>query len=202
MSTASGPGTLYCGECGRPAATDDLARFGELLICPDCKNSYAQKLREGVAPAQTTLYAGFWVRFVAWLIDAIIMMVVGGIINFAVVGTLFNIPRPEPGQDPAALLASLAGIYGVVYLVNMVIGCTYEAFFVSSSLSATPGKLALGLKVLRPGGGRVTLGRAVGRYFAKVLSAMILCIGYIIAAFDAQKRGLHDMICDTRVVRS
>ena len=72
----------------------------------------------------------------------------------------------------------------------------------SSSLSATPGKLALGMKVLRPGGGRLTLGRAVGRYFAKVLSAMILCIGYIIAGIDSQKRGLHDMICDTRVVRS
>ena len=202
MSTASGPGTLYCGECGRPSSADDLARFGDLLICPECKNSYAQKLREGVTPARSAAYAGFWVRFVAWLIDAIILMVVGGIINFAVVGSLFNIPRVEPGADPAAVLASMAGIYGVVYLVNMVIGCAYEGFFVSSSLSATPGKLALGLKVARPGGGRVSPGRAIGRYFAKVLSAMILCIGYLMVAVDAQKRGLHDMICDTRVVRS
>ena len=45
MSTAFGPGTLYCAECGRPSTADELARFGDLLICPDCKNNYAQKLR-------------------------------------------------------------------------------------------------------------------------------------------------------------
>jgi len=107
----------------------------------------------------------------------------------------------QPGADPTAALAAMAGVYGIVYLVNMVIGCSYEAFFVSSPLCATPGKLALGMKVLRTGGARLTLGRAAGRYFAKVLSAMILGIGFIMAGIDSQKRGLHDMICDTRVVR-
>jgi uncharacterized RDD family membrane protein YckC len=136
----------------------------------------------------------------AWLIDTIILMVVGGILNFAVLGSLVSVPRVDPA-DPGAALAAMAGVYGIVYLINLVVGCSYEAFFVSSSLSATPGKLAIGAKVLRPDGSRLTLGRAVGRYFAKVLSAMILCIGYIIVAFDAEKRGLHDMICDTRVIR-
>ena len=202
MSTAFGPGTLYCAECGRPSTADELARFGDLLICHDCKNNYAQKLREGVLPVATVPYGGFWIRALAWLIDTIILMVAGGIVDAVLLRSVFTIPPVPPGADPTAILASMAGIYGVVYLVNLVIGCSYEAFFVSSSLSATPGKLALGMKVLRPGGGRLTLGRAVGRYFAKVLSAMILCIGYIIAGIDSQKRGLHDMICDTRVVRS
>ncbi|SPF49112.1 RDD domain containing protein (fragment) [Candidatus Sulfopaludibacter sp. SbA4] len=202
MSTAFGPGTLYCAECGRPSTADELARFGDLLICPDCKNNYAQKLREGVASVQPVQYGGFWIRVLASLIDTIILMVVGGIVNGALLRSVVTIPRVQPGTDPTALLASMAGVWGIVYLVNMVIGCSYEAFFVSSTLCATPGKLALGMKVLRPGGGRLTLGRAVGRYFAKVLSAMILGIGYIMVGIDSEKRGLHDMICDTRVVKS
>lgn len=201
MSSAYGPGTLFCAECGRPSTADELARFGDLLVCPACKDNYAQKLREGVAPVATTQYAGFWIRVLAWLIDAIILMVVGGIVQFAVLGSLVGIPNVQPGADPTAALAGMMGMLGIVYLVNMVIGCSYEAGFISSSLSATPGKLAVGLKVLRPGGGRVSAGRAVGRYFAKILSGLILAIGYLIIAFDAQKRGLHDMICDTRVVK-
>jgi len=82
----------------------------------------------------------------------------------------------------------------------MVIGATYEGVFVSR-FGATPGKMALDLKVIRPDGGPLSLGRAVGRYFAKIVSGIILAIGYIMAGFDSQKRALHDMICDTRVIR-
>jgi uncharacterized RDD family membrane protein YckC len=195
------PETRYCGQCGRPSGPEDLARFGDLLICAECKNSYAQKLREGVLPIQAAHYAGFWIRALAWLIDTIILMVAGSIVNLTLLRSLVINPRVQPGADPAAALTAMAGVYGIVYLVNLVIGCSYEAFFVSSSLCATPGKLALGLKVLRSDGGRLTFGRAVGRYFAKLLSGMILCIGFIIAGVDSEKRGLHDMICDTRVVR-
>ena len=55
---------------------------------------------------------------------------------------------------------------------------------------------------MRPNGGPIGLGRAFGRYFAKILSGLILMIGYIMAAFDSEKRALHDMICDTRVIRA
>jgi len=67
--------------------------------------------------------------------------------------------------------------------------------------SATPGKMALGLKVLRADGEMITYPRALGRFFAEFLSSVILAIGYIMAAFDEEKRALHDRICDTRVVR-
>jgi uncharacterized RDD family membrane protein YckC len=65
---------------------------------------------------------------------------------------------------------------------------------------ATLGKMACKIKVVTPDGGRVTYLRAFGRYFAKLLSAMICFIGYIMAGFDDEKRALHDRICDTRVV--
>ena len=54
----------------------------------------------------------------------------------------------------------------------------------------------------RPGALRSGTIRAIGRYFAAMLSSLILCIGYLLIAFDAEKRALHDMICDTRVIKT
>jgi uncharacterized RDD family membrane protein YckC len=61
--------------------------------------------------------------------------------------------------------------------------------------------MALRLRIVRANGDKVTYGRACGRYFGKLLSSVTFLIGYIMAAFDEEKRGLHDRICDTRVIR-
>jgi uncharacterized RDD family membrane protein YckC len=199
MGAAPSAGTVYCSECGRPTTVEELARFGDMLVCADCKNNFVQKLREGAAPAVVARYAGFWIRVVATLIDAIIMGVVAGVIQVTLLGSMVTFPRPQPGVVPS--FGPAVGMLGLATLINMVLASTYEAFFVSR-LSATPGKLAVGIRVVRPDGSRVDLARAYGRYFSKILSTMILFIGYIMVAFDSQKRGLHDMICDTRVVKA
>lgn len=194
------PELRYCSECGQPVLIDELARFGSALICPHCKNRYAQKLREGVAPAAVAgryQYAGFWIRLLASLIDSIILGVVNSVIQFTALRPMLGMT--DLGNDPAAIFQAL-GAVGVLGSIGLLLACTYEGIFVSQ-MGATPGKMALGMKVVRPDGSRVDLGRAVGRYFAKLLSMLILCIGYIMVAFDSEKRGLHDMICDTRVVR-
>ena len=67
---------------------------------------------------------------------------------------------------------------------------------------ATPGKMAWGLKVIRADGGTVSYGRAFGRFWAQLLSGLLLGIGFIMVAFDDEKRALHDHICDTRVIRT
>jgi uncharacterized RDD family membrane protein YckC len=197
----------YCSECGQPTRPDELARFGDRLICPNCKNAYAQRLREGVAPAGVVRYGGFWLRFVALMIDGIILAIPGAILQgilFATMGSsmlrLAQNPNPRP-EEVFATMAPMFGIIGIASLVGMALACTYEAFFLVK-FGATPGKMALGLKVVRPDGSGIQAGRAVGRYFAKMLSAIILYIGYIMAGFDAEKRALHDMICDTRVIRT
>lgn len=195
------PTTRYCSECGRATAPDELAQFGDRMVCAYCKQNYAQKLREGVAPVTAVSYAGFWVRVLAAIIDAIILAIVQGLVQFAVLGSFVRSTRfGEPGMRPEEFLGPMMSMMGTAWLISVVIQSCYEAFFVSR-MGATPGKMALGLKVVRPNGGPVDLPRAFGRYFAKMLSAMILFIGYIMVAFDAEKRGLHDMICDTRVVR-
>jgi len=179
---------MYCSECGQPWPPDDLARFGDRLICANCKLAYAQKLREGVV-ASTFIYAGFWIRFGAALLDGIILFVAGVVVQ------LVFAPMIQRGRVDLMMMA-----LGIEYLIQMAIGATYEGLFVSR-MGATPGKMALDLKVVRPDGGPVSLGRAVGRYFAKIVSGIILMIGYIMAGFDSEKRALHDMMCDTRVIR-
>jgi uncharacterized RDD family membrane protein YckC len=84
--------------------------------------------------------------------------------------------------------------------ISMLVAASYNIFFVGK-FGATPGKMALRLKVVTASGGTVSYARATGRYFAELLSSITLLIGYIMAAFDEQKRALHDRICDTRVIR-
>jgi len=196
MSPATAPETRFCSECGQPRPSGEMARFGDRLICPACKDSYAQKLREGVAPATAVVYAGFWIRFVAVLIDAIILFVADTILNFAFLGTTMA----RMATNPADIGAAMSKI-GFMWLIGMAVQCGYETYFIGK-MGATPGKMALGLKVVRADGSPVDYGRAAGRFFAKFLSGIILGIGYIMAGFDSQKRALHDMICDTRVIRA
>jgi uncharacterized RDD family membrane protein YckC len=195
------PETLYCAECGRPSAPDELARFGDLLVCPDCKNNYAQKLREGVAPVSAVRYGGFWIRVGAYLIDVVILFVVQYVIDLALRGSVIpTYQQPQPG-DIGGLIAMLPAL-GITTIINLVIGALYEGLFIYK-LGATPGKMVAGLKVVRPDGSPVGLGRAFARYFAKFAEWVIVFlgwIGFIIVGFDSQKRALHDMIVDTRVI--
>ncbi len=132
-------------------------------------------------------YAGFWRRVGAYIIDAIILVIVSGIIGPLIgVGTM--------STDPTNLTGNLAA-----NLVQVVIGVAYFAGMESSSWQATLGKKALGLVVTDLNGNRISLGKAVGRYFAKILSAIILLIGFIMVAFTEKKQGLHDMLAGTLV---
>ena len=185
---------LYCSQCGQPKAELELAKFGDILVCGACKPSYAQRLREGTVQVGTFHYGGFWIRFVAAIIDGIILGFASAAVQTIVFPSLMKTP---PSGDISASLA----ILGLAYVLGVAMAAAYEGLFISR-LGATPGKLILKLKVVRPDGGRVSLGRAIGRYFAKILSAMILLIGYIMAGFDKEKRALHDMLADTRVIKA
>jgi uncharacterized RDD family membrane protein YckC len=146
-------------------------------------------MREGAVSVGQRRYAGFWIRVVARLIDVIALAIVNFMIQTAVTAGL------GLGRDPAAAM----GILGVLILVQIAIAAGYEAYFLST-YGATLGKMALGLKVIKADGSGLSFGAALGRYFAQMLSSIILLLGYIMVAFDQEKRGLHDRICDTRVV--
>jgi uncharacterized RDD family membrane protein YckC len=134
-------------------------------------------------------YAGFWIRFGAALIDGVILGIVNGIISFTFFGAISVASSPEAGMG--SLLLS--------FVITLVLYIAYFCGFESSSKQATPGKMAVGIKVGNYNGEQISFANALGRYFAKFISAIILCIGYLMAAWDEKKQALHDKLANTYV---
>ncbi len=165
------------------------------------KETAVQQMREGVygAAAGGVEYAGFWIRFGAWMIDyviisivSIVLLTVGGI-SAGLSGMMEGL---EAGDEPdPAIIIGVLVFYGILILF---VFC-YKVFMVGK-WGATVGKMAVGIKIVTADGGKVSYLRATGRLFAEILSGMILYIGYILAGFDEEKRSLHDHICATRVI--
>lgn len=183
---------LVCSNCGNMFPVAEMIRYEGYWVCAVCKPVFVQRLREGalipVGPAALT-YAGFWTRFVAKSLDSIIQVVFSFLLQLAV-GAVGAMTGSEGSMMVAGAISMLTGF---------VVPAVYVTFFVGR-YGATPGKMALRLRVVRPDGSAVTYGRACGRYFAEWLSSLTLMIGYIIAGFDEEKRALHDHVCDTRVI--
>lgn len=189
-----GEGMGRCKQCGRELPLSDLVQYQGVSICGECKPAFFQRVKEGAELPGVLVYAGFWIRFCAKFIDGFILYVINTAIGL--IGGIVLASAATKG-DVAAMSA---GVQGVLSLVQILVQMSYYVFF-HGKYGATPGKMACKIKVVRPDGSRITYGRAVGRYFAEWLSTLILCIGYIMAAFNAEKRALHDQICDTRVIR-
>lgn len=195
-------GSSFCSECGRPFPPDQLVALGTASVCAQCKPIYLQRVREGGQAIAARRYAGFWIRFVAVIIDAVILDVALLIVTIplGLMGAGIGASQLDQiNRGNFAGLGALIAVYGVLILVSIAVAIGYEVYFIATR-GATLGKMALGLKVIRADGGKVSLGMAFGRYFAKMISAMILYIGFMMAGWDDQKRSLHDRICDTRVI--
>jgi uncharacterized RDD family membrane protein YckC len=193
------PASRFCSECGLRFPHSELVPFGSSLVCAGCKETFTHKLREGVAPTGAVRYGGFWIRFVAILIDGAILFTVSMLLN--VIGALFFV-KGAGARAPAAMVAysgALLAYQGIMFLVNVTLGLSYTVFFLTR-YGATPGKMVLRLKVITTRGGPISAPLAVGRFFANYVSALTLGIGYIMAGIDEQKRALHDRVCDTRVI--
>ena len=149
-------------------------------------------------------YAGFWIRFVARLIDGIILAIINGIVRLPFMmmfGAGMGLGLDRGMRGGVIFGPAMAGVMGVSALIGIALGTAYDVYFLSAH-GATPGKMALGLRVIRADGGPISPMLALARHFAEWISAIILLIGYIMAAFDPEKRALHDRICETRVIYS
>lgn len=192
---------MFCSRCG--AQVDDQAAF-----CDRC-GAALQGTPPGMPPAPAwgapafpaaVRYAGFWRRFAAALIDGLIFGAVSTALEFVLVaaGVL----------DPEAALADIESAeYAHYVLVTWALGgfmflaqMAYYTLMESSSRQATLGKMVLGIVVTDYGGRRISPGRALGRNLSKIVSAIILCIGYLMVPFTEKKQGLHDMMASTLVV--
>ena len=159
----------------------------------------AAPARPQVAPTQ---YAGFWLRFVAAFIDGVIVNIVASVIGAVIGGGSFAALSRNANQDPLTSLPLILSAMSTIILICVALSFGYHAYMESSEKQATLGKMVMGLKVTDLNGQRISFARASGRFFSKIISAMIFYIGFIMAGFTEKKQGLHDMIAGTLVVRT
>jgi len=151
--------------------------------------------------SSTTMYAGFWRRVGALVIDIVLIRIVTSmfaptlaLMGFGLIQGLESIFDLAPEVFYAFLLVYNGALFFVFSLI-------YFTAMESSEYQATLGKLLLKIKVVDLGRNRLTVGRAAARHFAKLLSTFTLGIGYLMAAFTERKQALHDMIAGTLVVK-
>jgi uncharacterized RDD family membrane protein YckC len=184
-----------CAECGGLFNVQDMIQYGTLRVCARCKPVFMQKLAEGARIQTGTFrYAGFWIRFLAKMLDGLILGII--FIPPLLYFVFRNMGARGFGGPPSREMQLVQVIFQLGY---MLVNFAYGIFFLGK-YGATPGKMACKIQVVTAEGGKITYARAAGRVFAEILSGIICYIGYIIVAFDGQKRALHDHICNTRVV--
>lgn len=143
--------------------------------------------------------AGFWRRAAALCVDTIVLWVAALFLVNLPLDMMYGAADPLAATaDPMAYLSTPRAMAGL--LASLALQVVYFAGMHSMAGQATLGKRAVGIKVCMPDGGRIGFGRGIARYFAWLLGAVPLYLGWLIAAFTPHKRALHDMLCNTRVV--
>lgn len=183
-----------CSECGRSFSAGEMVAFEGRHICAECKPRFVQRVREGALTPSAMQYGGFWIRFLARMADGLILTLVNSMLTLPFTGFL----ALDPSADPSP---ALIGGFCLLMLLQLAVNIGYEVGFVGAK-GATPGKMLLGLKIVMADGGKVSYGRAFARQLSTFVSSITLMIGYIMAAFDDEKRALHDHMCNTRVIRT
>lgn len=180
-----------CSICGQPVAENELLEFEGARVCAACKPKFIQQIQENseISGVAVMRYAGFWIRFAAVFIDGLVCGVITVPLNI-----WFQVIMAQIGTNEAVIPLVIA-----IYVCMLLIPALYM-IFMHGKYGATLGKKAVGIKVVMSDGSPITYGRATGRYFAYLLSGLIIYIGYIMAGFDDEKRALHDRMCNTRVI--
>ena len=193
-------GVRFCSSCGQ--------EVGALAPAEPVAMTEPPSSMPVNAPVSVLLpYAGFWLRFVALLIDGLILgipfMFVVIVAMFLLGG--FGLMMHRNAVDPRAAAAVVGPLilgYFFAMLIFLGLEWLYFAGMESSERQATFGKAAMSLRVTDLEGGRLSFGHATGRFFAKIVSGLIpFAIGYIMAGFTAKKQALHDIIAGTLVLR-
>jgi uncharacterized RDD family membrane protein YckC len=193
-------GKRFCQACGQEvgAAVTATAAIAGSLSQPIA----------GTARVSAPLpYGGFWARFVASVVDGLILVipfwlvVIALIFMFGGFGMMLH-RNPVDPRAAAALLAPMFMLFFLGMLAFVVLEWLYFAIMESSERQATFGKSVMSLRVTNYDGQRISFAHATGRFFAKIISGLIpFAIGYIMAGFTEKKQALHDLIAGTLVLK-
>ena len=160
-------------------------------------------------PVGTTVtYASFGARFLALIIDWVVISVLQsllivpllGAIGFSMAPALQN-PEGLSETEAAGMLAGMMAAMGSMWIISICVSLLYFGIMESSKTQGTLGKMALSIKVTDLNGDRISFGKSILRQIGKYISGMILLIGYLLAAFTEKKQALHDMIASTLVLK-
>ncbi|MFX1561760.1 MAG: RDD family protein [Promethearchaeota archaeon] len=199
----------YCPQCGREVEEYDKFCFRcgaelqpsvtiEEEVTPPTPSypppAYPRPVTSRWPVSQSILiYAGFWKRFLAWIIDSLILFVPLSIINIVLLWTW-----------PWMILYPWDPMYWVYWIIttgtSYFVVWFYFSAFESSGYQGTPGKMACNIIVTDIDGRRISFARAFARNLSKMFSDITLLIGYLLIALTERKQGLHDMIAGTLVV--
>ena len=203
---------FFCTSCGTITPADQLVRLNSHAVCASCKPGLLQKMQEGVAaplkqpvldaagaaivgrfaPAtDAPHYAGFWIRALAVLVDVLVLSTVN-------VGT-----HMATGENFTEALGLDGGDWStrdtLLFIMDNLISTVYETLMVAR-FGGTLGKMACRIRIVTASGERLGYGHSLLRALAQWVSLLPCGAGFVLAAFDRQKRALHDFICNTRVI--
>jgi len=176
---------MFCSNCGHEMPQS--RRF-----CSECGTEQSPNAS---MTTEVPSYAGFWIRVAASVVDSLLSMALSVLIVLPLSFAL-GISMASSGYgDSAHGAGSVLG-----WIIGMIVGWLYYTVGESSTWQASVGKKLLGLKVTDLDGQQISFGKANARYWSKILSSLLLAIGYLMVAFSEKKQGLHDRIADTLVV--
>ncbi|MGD0970129.1 MAG: RDD family protein [Desulfobaccales bacterium] len=188
---------MFCPACGKEAP--ELTNFCQ--YCGQTLNwAGGEPQIQGTAgrsPAAVK-YAGFWLRFVAFVIDCIFISIVflgATTVVASILGVHAGLHAGRYGGT------AFGGAFVIRHFSGTLVAWLYWALMESSPQQATLGKMALGLKVTDLQGERLSFARATGRYFGKIVSSLILLVGFMMAGWTEKKQALHDIMAGTLVVK-
>lgn len=216
----------FCPSCGQTTGNESAAPRGiplapgggfvppspETMPLPVAPRMAAPAYPAYAVAAPATAYAGFWLRFVAYIIDALILGIPFGLVFISILASsgllrsIGNFPQDTP--DALARFLGMGLIFRAVF-VAVVLEWLYYALMESSAWQATLGKKALGIYVTDLSGARISFGRATGRFFSMVLFRIVPLIGVLLffpidcicAGLTEKKQALHDMMAGCLVIR-
>jgi uncharacterized RDD family membrane protein YckC len=190
---------LQCPNCG--ANVSEGAGFcnscGQRLDSVTAREQSSSPTPWSPATRVSVAYAGFWLRLVAYVIDSLVL---GIFVGFAILMPLMQ-RAGVSADNPWVLFTGQSKQIAAINMLVTMAAWVYWALMESSPWQATLGKKALGLVVTDLEGRRISFARASGRYFGKIISTIILGIGYFMAGFTEKKQTLHDILAGCLVKR-
>jgi uncharacterized RDD family membrane protein YckC len=199
-------GAVFCSACGQSTASRSPVQTQVGVLNPPPPNP--PQAQQQIATAANVLYAGFWLRVVAAIIDNLVLLIPMGLLYVVILAGAMPMLMRGPTADPMGLVFLLGPRILLLVVIGVVVRWLYWAGMESSEWQATLGKKALGLYVTDMDGRRTTFGRTSGRFFAgrgisvvTPLGGLYYLIDCIMVGFTERKQALHDMIANCLVLR-